>query len=146
MQISYRNVEKGKQRGAKSLIQCLKVLEISNHEDKQSACEEIKAVVIQLRIQISHRLIEYFLLMAVLAKNDDMAQKLDDFRVIIEFLKVHQDSIILKSFLNVMNSVEEALKSNGFEIPSVENELYDEAEVEILHLIHQEVLSFEAAL
>ena len=75
MKIWKEEVEKGREKGEKSLIEWLKKLGQSDQEERKNTFEEMKDVAINLGIQISHCLIEYFLLMTVSVDSHTTKQK-----------------------------------------------------------------------
>ena len=148
MKIWKQEVKMGREKGEKSLIEWLKQLGQSNQERRKIALEEMKHVVIELGIQISHSLIEYILLMAVvLSDRHVLTRKLSDVMVMIGFLSLEENSIVIKRFLSVVKFVEIKMKeSENCSTVRVSYVPYSMREIELLQLILREVLRLEVAL
>ncbi|PON85014.1 hypothetical protein TorRG33x02_192660 [Trema orientale] len=143
MKIWDEEAEKGRGKGEKSVIEWLQQLGQSEQEERRDTFEEMKEVAIELGIQISHHLVEYFVLMA---ERDDIALKLDDVLVMIHYLSVEENSIVIPTFLSLVELVKRTLReSEKSSMHSTAYASYDETEQEVLHLILREVLRLEVA-
>ncbi|PON85013.1 hypothetical protein TorRG33x02_192650 [Trema orientale] len=139
-------VVRGRDKGIRSLIQRVQQLGQSETEQEEgkTTFEAIKAVVIELGVQISRHLIEYFLLMP---KRDAIANKIDNVSVILQYLRVNDNSSIIKSFSSVVELVKNKMRDSGkCSMDLVANVSYVETEAEVHHLILGEVLRLDVAL
>ncbi|PON85007.1 hypothetical protein TorRG33x02_192590 [Trema orientale] len=136
----------GREKEEKSLIEWLQLLigRQSDQEERKETFEEMKDVAIELGIQISHHLVEYF---ALAAERDDTPRKLDDVGVMIRFLSVEENSMIIKRFFSVVEFAKSSvlLETEKCSMDSAGKVSYDETEQEVLHLILREVLRLEVA-
>ena len=148
MKIWKQDVEKGREKGQKSLIEWLKQLSQSDQEQRKSTLEEMKRVVIKLGIQISHCFIEYFLLMTVSGDKHALTRKLDNVVAMLPFLSLEENSIVIMRFLSLVKLVEIKMMAtqNCSMVTSEANVPYSDSEVDFLYLILREVLRLEVSL
>ena len=146
MKIWEEEVEKGREKGEKSLIEWLKQIGQSDQEQRKSTLEEMKDVVIELGIEISHCLIEYFFLLTVFPNRHVLTRKLIDVKNMIGCLSLEENSIVNKRFSSVMKFVDITMEeSENSSMVSIEYVPYSEREMELLQLILREVLRLEVA-
>ncbi|PON33786.1 hypothetical protein PanWU01x14_349680 [Parasponia andersonii] len=156
MRIWKEEARKGRDKGEKSLMEWLQQLHQSGQEERKTTFEEMKAVAVKLGVQISHHLVEYFLLMSVSAERDDMKQKLVHVGIILQCLGVEENSIVIERFLSVVELVDRTMReseqcptdcvSRNETTEKEEKASVNEAEMEVFGLILREVLRLEVAL
>ncbi|PON84973.1 hypothetical protein TorRG33x02_192250 [Trema orientale] len=157
MRIWKEEARKGRDKGEKSLMEWLQQLDQSGQEERKTTFEEMKAVAVKLGIQISHHLVEYFLLISVSAEGDDMTQKLVHVRIVLQCLGVEENSIVIERFLSVVEFVDRTMRESE-QCPTdcvsrketTEKEeikaSVNGTEMEVFRLILREVLRLEVAL
>ena len=146
MKVWKQEVEKGREKGEKSLIEWLKQLGQSDQERRKSTLREMKHVVIKPGIQISQRLIEYFLLMTFSTDRNAIKRRLHDVDAMLRYLSMEKNSIIIKRFLCVVKFVERIMReSKKCSTDNIGEVSYDVTEVQVHHLILREVLRLEVA-
>ncbi|GMN43386.1 hypothetical protein TIFTF001_012582 [Ficus carica] len=138
--------KKGRGKAEKSLIEWLQLLEQSDSEERKSTFKAMRLVMVDLGMQISHFLSEAFLFMSVSANKEGIKQNLDDFMEILECLSVEDNSVIIDTFVYVMDFAPKAMRLRELQRAGMDHVNRRFKEKGIFHLIIKEVLRFEVAL
>uniref|UniRef100_A0A803QDY9 Uncharacterized protein n=1 Tax=Cannabis sativa TaxID=3483 RepID=A0A803QDY9_CANSA len=147
MTIWRKETKKGRRKGEKSLIKWMQQLDQSQ---RKTTFEEMKKVVIGLGTNISWIIIDFLFVVMILGDRINIMKNLDYFKAMIKLLNVEKnsnDSIVIKTFLCVIQLVEKTMRKNKQSLivnRTAKND--DGIEFELLRMILKEVLRLEVAL